>query len=523
MDSKARSMMMMIRLWFFLSIIILRGSSASSSSSLLAPRSRIIEIRGGNIVKKPLITRKREGKNKSLVVTEEDNNNTAAEKSTVIVSSSSTAATKEQQVNKQQQKGKNQNISLKPMLLSSLLMTLAVVLVGLSPPPILIDRFGSNRATSILSTLSSLAAAFEIILSPIFGSLSDSIGRKPVMIMATLAMSIVNAIVGASFFSGNNNPAILVSLSKLTGSMVFPLLFISSSAVVGDVMGSTPEKMGSFMALSMSLSSLGVIAGVTTAGKVLGNTNINSHGILYFASSASAILSALVIVVGLPETLTHKKPMSNTNLLQKIKESPISASKLILGRGKQIRWLAILLVLQSFSGAMGDLFQVYSKDVWGLNANDFSTFVSLFFGISFFSTLGSSLLIGGKGKIKMNLRSFTMLATISSLFYPLGACISYKASLVGIILGFFASSQSLGVVAQIMATSTSTKGISQGELAGERASLIAMTKVIGPLFYGALYLFGTRIRMPQLIFAFNVLLALLAVMVAFDRKRELWV
>jgi hypothetical protein len=58
-------------------------------------------------------------------------------------------------------------------------------------------------------------------------------------------------------------------------------------------------------------------------------------------------------------------------------------------------------------------------------------------------------------------------------------------------------------------------GLPQGEMAGERASLMALLKVLGPVVYSTLYLqgrqwFGTSI----LPFVFNIGLAALALVIA---------
>ena len=256
-------------------------------------------------------------------------------------------------------------------------MIFALMLTGLSPTPILIDQFGAASATKLLSSIASVGAVLEIILSPILGSLLDSIGRKSVMVGATLLISVVNMIVAASFLVSSSSSsvvsitltnAIIVSISKLVTAVLVPTTFIAKSAIVGDILASTPNKMGSFMALSMSLVSVGMIVGITTAGKVLGGSTTmmgrltqqyHPHGILYGVSSLVALLSATVLVVRLPETLTNEKriPFASTSIRNKIKQSPASAARLLIGRGKQIRWLAILLVLQSLPTSMGDIFQ----------------------------------------------------------------------------------------------------------------------------------------------------------------------
>ena len=40
----------------------------------------------------------------------------------------------------------------------------------------------------------------------------------------------------------------------------------------------------------------------------------------------------------------------------------------------------------------------------------------------------------------------------------------------------------------------------QGQLAGDRANLVAILKVVGPIFYGKLFLVGKQMQLPQLPF-----------------------
>ena len=166
-----------------------------------------------------------------------------------------------------------------------------------------------------------------------------------------------------------------------------------------------------------------------------------------------------------------------------------------------------------------------------MDAKDFASFVATFGGISFLSTLASSILIGSK--VGMSLRKFTMLAVFSSLFYPIGACISFRGALIGLICGIFACSQALGVSAQLTAKATTTTAantengtagmtaMTQGELAGERASLVALTRVIGPILYGSLFVVGNKIHVPQILFGFNALLGLIACSIVFF-QRDIW-
>jgi hypothetical protein len=53
-------------------------------------------------------------------------------------------------------------------------------------------------------------------------------------------------------------------------------------------------------------------------------------------------------------------------------------------------------------------------------------------------------------------------------------------------------------------------GIPQGQLAGDRANLIAWIKIIGPLLYGQAYIAGMAAGVPQAPFFLNVIVTLAA-------------
>mmetsp|Transcript_26109 Transcript_26109/g.38625 ORF Transcript_26109/g.38625 Transcript_26109/m.38625 type:complete len:516 (+) Transcript_26109:141-1688(+) len=392
-------------------------------------------------------------------------------------------------------------ISLTPLLISNFLALLSVMTTALSPTPILIDRFGSQKATSILSSLSSLAAVIEICVSPVLGAILDSWGRKPAMILSIASISIINGIV-----SRNASP-VAVSIAKLLVTISLPQFFVAGSAITADLLASSPQKMGSFMGIQMVLMQIGFIVGISIAGKISGSPQL-----AYTLSSAFALLSLFVITFGQQETLasTARVPFDTSTAVRKILQAPASAARLVAGRrGGKVRLLAFLLVLQTLPQQRGDIFQVYARDVWGLEADSFAAFVKLVGGAGLLSSLLSSILIG-----KMGIKNFTTISILSSLCFPLGSCISFRTGLIGVLIGFLASSQSLGVQAELVVQAGKYDGANQGELAGERASLLALTRVVGPLIYGGIFFAGSKVRIPQLMFAFDCALAIIALRIS---------
>ena len=81
-------------------------------------------------------------------------------------------------------------------------------------------------------------------------------------------------------------------------------------------------------------------------------------------------------------------------------------------------------------------------------------------------------------------------------------------------MGFLGAAQSMGINAALVSQARES-GVPQGELAGERASLVAMLKVIGPILYSTLYVQGRgKLGLKQLPFVFNICLAASAFVVS---------
>ena len=72
------------------------------------------------------------------------------------------------------------------------------------------------------------------------------------------------------------------------------------------------------------------------------------------------------------------------------------------------------------------------------------------------------------------------------------------------------AAQTIGIIAALVSAGTQS-GLPQGELAGERSSLLALLKVVGPFLYSFLYVQGSgALGMPNLPLVFNIFVSLTA-------------
>uniref|UniRef100_A0A7S3QJ58 Major facilitator superfamily (MFS) profile domain-containing protein n=1 Tax=Chaetoceros debilis TaxID=122233 RepID=A0A7S3QJ58_9STRA len=381
---------------------------------------------------------------------------------------------------------------------SNFLIVLATAVVAFSPAPALIAELGSERATSTLSMLSACAALTEIIISPTLGSLLDSVGRKPALIFTLLSMGLANGAVSL------HSSVVTICIAKFVGISCVGLFFIASQVIVSDICASNPERMSSTLGVQYSLIGGAFFLGAICAGW-LSEFGLSVN---YGVSTIIVVLTALLLTFGISETLLPSKkiPLQGAAVRKQLLESPWSCTRILYRYSKKVRVLALLLMVQSLPQFMGDTFQILAKTEWNLTTKGFSSYVAMLGIISIAANVVGSKMVG-----KLGIRKFTALATLSGMLSPLGASFfSFRGLVVGVILGFLGFAQMLGVTAALVAEGAKSN-VPQGVLAGERASFLALMKVIGPIWYSTLYVEGKKlVGVGSLPFLFNVILGLTA-------------
>eukprot|EP00966_Prymnesium_polylepis_P299478 6920549-Prymnesium_polylepis.1 len=74
--------------------------------------------------------------------------------------------------------------------LTAFSFVLGLSLTTLTPAPHLVSELGQVQGVKLLTALATTSAATEIAISPVIGGLSDSLGRKPVLV-STLASALL--------------------------------------------------------------------------------------------------------------------------------------------------------------------------------------------------------------------------------------------------------------------------------------------------------------------------------------------
>ncbi|CAJ1950586.1 unnamed protein product [Cylindrotheca closterium] len=383
--------------------------------------------------------------------------------------------------------------------LSSLLSILSTTLVAFTPAAALVQKLGDAKATSLLSILAASSAIIEILFSPAVGRLMDDFGRKrPLLtVLVAIAMSQLTVVL-------SNESTWSLCVGKFAGTLGIGFFFQTiGQAILTDVTGrgNSPERLSSALGMQAALISIGFLVGALSAGKLQATFGVTtSYGIASILAFANAILVALVM----PETLEASATKRQVRQRKSILGSLLSCIDILIKRQNGIPVLAATFALQSLPQFMGDFFQIFCKAEWNLDTAAFSQFVAMFGVLGLVSNISGSLLVR-----RLGIRRFTILTTLLAIVPSF--CVSvwgFQGLLAGYAFGFLGLAQNLGIMSAL-ASEGKKQNIPIGEITGERASLMGLVKILGPILYSTLYVQGKRLwGLSNLPFIFNTVLGI---------------
>lgn len=170
--------------------------------------------------------------------------------------------------------------------------TLLVVMLGygmIQPIiPFLITKLGASGRD--LGVLSSVYAAMQLVCAPFWGSLSDRIGRKPVLLIGVLGYAI------AMFIFGLSTRFWMLFVARTFSGVLSSATMPTAMAYLSD---NLPEKQR-----SGAMGQLGAAVGLgVVLGPLLGGLlSTDSLSLPFFVGSGLAVLALLLVYILLPES-----------------------------------------------------------------------------------------------------------------------------------------------------------------------------------------------------------------------------
>ena len=365
------------------------------------------------------------------------------------------------------------------------------------PPALRASGLDPASVALLLGRLGSASALCEVMLSNSFGKLSDAIGRKPIMLAAPAVTVLARGTVVL-------NPSLPVLIgARLTSTLVVPMYWLAYQAAMADVFGGNTTKLVSaapkssafpfLIAHARSSSSVQAVVGSRVqAGMGLGYAIASLVGgplaqrDIRYAYAASCTLGCCVLACisfGFRETLERSKRVK----FKWSGGSPLGFQNLFR-RGLLSTKLNLVVVAQSLTNGMGDLWQVLAREVRGWGAAQCGRFAAVA-GLA--SMLGT--LLTGPSIRRLSARGHTVATTCASASASLvlGGATSNAIAFSGVVPMALGAGKGQATSARITNLGKEL-GVPQGQLAAERNTLNAIIKVIAPTLYAWLFALGAR-------------------------------
>jgi DHA1 family multidrug resistance protein-like MFS transporter len=330
--------------------------------------------------------------------------------------------------------------------------------------PFFIIEFGAGG--SAMGLLMASYAIMQLIFSPIWGTISDRIGRKPVLMLGVLGFGLTQLLFGFS------TTLWMLLASRILAGVLSSATLPTAMAYIGD---STNERdRGGGMGIIGAAMGVGMVLGPGIAGWMAGF----SLSTPFFFAAGLSLVSLVLIYLLLPESLPPEKRDLSAG---KIQEPQLR--KLWQALFSPIGLLLFMAFLVSFGMTNFEIiFGLYSAETYGYGPQQVGGLLT-FIGI--ISAIVQGVLTGPFT------RRWGEVAIIkaSLLGSALGfAMMVMASSFIGVLItmGFFVISNAmLRPVVSALISRRATIG--QGIAMGMNNSFMSLGRSVGPLWAGFAY------------------------------------
>ncbi|MGG1663603.1 MFS transporter [Brevibacillus sp. NRS-1366] len=304
----------------------------------------------------------------------------------------------------------------------------------------------------------------QLVFAPIWGTLSDRIGRKPLVAFGLFGFSITFILFG---LAGSYTEMLVY---RILGGIVSAAALPTVTAMVADLLPSNERAKG-----------MGIIgAGIGLSfvfGPVIGGL-LSGYGfaVPFYASGIVALLTFFVILFALPESLPKEK---RTGHKREAQGNPLVS----LFGSLSLLYGILFIVSFAFSG-LETTFALYINDLYGFTSKDLG-YMFLVMGII------AAIVQGGLiGKMVKRMGEAVVL-TLGMILYGIGFFaipLSGNFWVLALILSLFGAGQGMiRATATAMITQRTSQG--QGVTSGAISSMDSLGRILGPLAGGAVYQF----------------------------------
>lgn len=347
-------------------------------------------------------------------------------------------------------------------------LTLVVVMLGFGMVipvfPFLVERLGGGG--SALGLLVATAALTELLFGPLWGSVSDRVGRRPILMVGMLGYGISMVCFGLS------TELWMLFASRALSGVLSSATMAAAMAYVGDSTVGR-ERSGGMGALG-GAAGAGIIIGPGLGGWLAGD----SLATPFFVAAAASLGSLALIALLLPETLSPEARAAGQG-----KVGLVGLREPWLALRSPIGSLLVLVFLGTFGTSnFESIFGLYALDVLGYGPEEVGVILTV---AGVVTVIGRGVLTGlaarwwGEATVIKGALFAGALAFLLLLLARSGIAVLLSAGLFVLITAFFRP------VAHSLTSQRATIG--QGAAMGLSNSFVSLGRVVGPIWAGTLF------------------------------------
>lgn len=371
--------------------------------------------------------------------------------------------------------------------------------IGLVIPilPFYVQMFGADA--KVLGLLVAVFSFMQFLFAPIWGRLSDKIGRKPLITIGLFGFAI------AEFLFAFATGLWMLFLSRILAGTFGSALMPTAMAYVSDV--TTEEKRGQGMGMLGAAMGLGIVVGPGIGGWL---AEFDLSYPFLFAGIAATIAGVLSIII-LPESYSKEQRIQTAS---KAQEKANQFVLLVRAIRSPVGFLLILVFLMSFGLAnFQSIFGYYTMERYEYGPQEVGLTILI---VGIIGTLSQGVLVG---KL-INLFGDERVVTGSLLISAFGFVIMTLAnSFIWVLVTtsvFFLGNSMLRPALNSLISKLA--GDRQGMVMGLNNSFLSLGNVAGPILAGTLFEINRNI--PYLFGAFIMIVGLVSTIIWIVKKEK---
>jgi DHA1 family tetracycline resistance protein-like MFS transporter len=363
------------------------------------------------------------------------------------------------------------------------------------------DTFGVDA--SVAALLGTTYSAMQFVFMPVWGKLSDRIGRRPVMLWSVLASALSMAALGGSL--AFTSSVIWLFVTRALSGMATANIG-TASAYIADI--TSPEERVKGMGMIGMAFGIGFVVGPGVGG-VLSSIPLNGREGPWacFAAAALSLINFVWAWFSLPESLPQeRRQRARADRTTRLEGLRLATQTPGIARAAVANFLIIL----AFSG-LENTYALFTKDSFGLTQRQ----VGMLFVLM--GVMGAGIQGGFMRRASGRYRetSLAFIGIVLQLGAFVGIVVSAAAGVWLLLIASAALSIGNGFTQPSLSAYVSRLAdpARQGETLSGVQSLSSLGRVFGPLIAGQLYTFA-----PSAPFGGGAVILLLALLIALGMR-----